>query len=69
MSATTSRPGHIGPRKDPAVARALGVAAGRAAETESDNPLISDPYARIFLDVVGDGIWNWFATPDLPDEQ
>ena len=24
MSATTSRPGHIGPRKDPAVARALG---------------------------------------------
>ncbi|MFV8317770.1 class I SAM-dependent methyltransferase [Mycobacterium sp. 23] len=49
-------------------ATALGVAAGRAAETESDNPLISDPYARIFLDVVGDGIWNWFATPDLPQE-
>ncbi|OBK59724.1 SAM-dependent methyltransferase [Mycobacterium gordonae] len=49
-------------------ATALGVAAARAAETESENPLISDPFARVFLDVVGDGIWNWFAAPDLPDE-
>ncbi|OBK14522.1 class I SAM-dependent methyltransferase [Mycobacterium asiaticum] len=49
-------------------ATALGVAAGRAAETESENPLISDPFARVFLDAVGDGIWNWFATTDLPDE-
>lgn len=49
-------------------ATALGVAAARAAETESENPLISDPFARIFLDAVGDGIWNWFAAPDLPDE-
>ncbi|OBK30938.1 SAM-dependent methyltransferase [Mycobacterium asiaticum] len=49
-------------------ATALGVAAGRAAETESENPLISDPFARVFLDAVGDGIWNWFAAPDLPAE-
>ncbi|RUP03819.1 MAG: SAM-dependent methyltransferase [Mycobacterium sp.] len=49
-------------------ATALGVAAARAAETESQNPLIRDPFARVFLNVVGDGIWNWFAAPDLPDE-
>lgn len=49
-------------------ATALGVAAARAAETESENPLISDPFARVFLDVVGDGIWNWFAAPELPEE-
>lgn len=30
-------------------ATALGVAAARAAETESENPLISDPFARVFL--------------------
>jgi methyltransferase (TIGR00027 family) len=44
------------------------VAAGRAAETERENPLISDPFARIFLDAAGDGIWNWFAAPELPAE-
>jgi methyltransferase (TIGR00027 family) len=49
-------------------ATALGVAAARAAETESENPLISDPFARIFLDAAGDGMWNWFAAPDLPAE-
>ncbi|OBI69330.1 class I SAM-dependent methyltransferase [Mycobacterium sp. E796] len=49
-------------------ATALGVAAARAAETESENPLISDPFARVFLDAVGDGMWNWFAAPDLPAE-
>jgi methyltransferase (TIGR00027 family) len=49
-------------------ATALGVAAARAAETESDNPLISDPFARVFLDAAGDGMWNWFAAPDLPAE-
>ena len=31
-------------------ATALGVAAARAVETESDHPLISDPFARLFLD-------------------
>ncbi|OBG36280.1 class I SAM-dependent methyltransferase [Mycobacterium sp. E3198] len=49
-------------------ATALGVAAARAAETESENPLIRDPFARIFLDAAGEGMWNWFAAPDLPAE-
>ena len=49
-------------------ATALGVAAARAAETESDHPLISDPFARVFLDTVGDGEWNWFGAPVLPAE-
>jgi methyltransferase (TIGR00027 family) len=50
-------------------ATALGVAAGRAAETESDNPLVRDPYARIFLDVVGDRIPNLYARgEDIPPE-
>jgi len=49
-------------------ATALGVAAARAAETESENPLISDPFARVFLDAAGHGMWNWFAAPDLPAE-
>jgi methyltransferase (TIGR00027 family) len=47
---------------------ALGVAAARAAETESENPLISDPFARTFLDAAGDGMWSWFATSELPAE-
>ncbi|OBF62082.1 SAM-dependent methyltransferase [Mycobacterium sp. 852002-50816_SCH5313054-b] len=49
-------------------ATALGVAAARAAETESENPLISDPFARVFLDAAGEGMWSWFAAPDLPAE-
>jgi methyltransferase (TIGR00027 family) len=49
-------------------ATALGVAAARAAETESENPLISDPFARVFLDAAGEGLWNWFAAPELPAE-
>ena len=49
-------------------ATALGVAAARAAETESDHPLISDPFARVFLDTVGDGEWDWFGAPELPAE-
>jgi methyltransferase (TIGR00027 family) len=49
-------------------ATALGVASARAAETESDNPLISDPFARVFLDAVGDGVWNWYSGPQLPPE-
>ena len=49
-------------------ATALGVAAARAADTESDDPLIDDPFARVFLDAAGDGIWNWFGNSDLPDE-
>jgi methyltransferase (TIGR00027 family) len=49
-------------------ATALGVAAARAADTESDDPLINDPFARIFLDAAGEGPWNWFGAPDLPAE-
>ncbi len=49
-------------------ATALGVAAARAAETESETPLISDPFARMFLDAAGEGMWNWFATTKLPAE-
>ncbi len=49
-------------------ATALGVAAARAAETEKDDPLISDPFARVFLDTVGDGVWNWYSAPELPIE-
>ncbi len=49
-------------------ATALGVASARAAETRSDNPLISDPFAQVFLDAVGDGVWNWHSAPQLPAE-
>ncbi|WP_156688242.1 class I SAM-dependent methyltransferase [Mycobacterium sp. Marseille-P9652] len=49
-------------------ATALGVAAARAAETRSENPLIKDPFAQVFLDAAGDGVWNWHSTPPLPDE-
>jgi methyltransferase (TIGR00027 family) len=49
-------------------ATALGVAASRAAETRSENPLISDPFAQVFLDAAGDGVWNWHAARQLPTE-
>jgi methyltransferase (TIGR00027 family) len=49
-------------------ATALGVAAARAAETESENPLITDPFARMFLDEAGDGVWSIYAEPTLPDD-
>lgn len=44
-------------------ATALGVAAARAAETESADPLIQDPFARVFLDAAGSGTWNVYADP------
>src|ERR1700728_911410 len=49
-------------------ATALGVASARAAETESDDPLISDPFAQVFLDAAGDGVWNWHSARQLPAE-
>jgi methyltransferase (TIGR00027 family) len=49
-------------------ATALGVAAGRAAETNSERPLISDPYAQLFLEAAGDGIWSMYLRDDLPAE-
>jgi methyltransferase (TIGR00027 family) len=30
--------------------------------------LISDPFAQVFLDAVGDGVWNWHSAPQLPPE-
>jgi methyltransferase (TIGR00027 family) len=48
-------------------ATALGVASSRAAETRSENPLIRDPFAQVFLDAAGDGVWNWHSVP-LPLE-
>jgi methyltransferase (TIGR00027 family) len=44
---------------------ALGVAAARAAETDSDNPLIKDPFARAFLDAAGEGMWSLTSDPKL----
>lgn len=44
---------------------ALGVAAARAAETESENPLINDPFARVFVDAAGAGMWSIYADPAL----
>jgi O-methyltransferase involved in polyketide biosynthesis len=49
-------------------ATALGVASARAAETRSENPLISDPFAQVFLDAAGDGVWNWYSAGQLPAE-
>lgn len=49
-------------------ATALTVAAARAAETDSENPLIRDPFARVFLDEAGQGIWSLYAKPALPDD-
>ncbi len=49
-------------------ATALGVAAARAAETESPNPLISDPFARIFLEAAGEGMWNLYLDQSLHEQ-
>lgn len=49
-------------------ATALGVASARAAETRSENPLITDQFAQVFIDAVGDGVWNWHSAPQLPPE-
>jgi methyltransferase (TIGR00027 family) len=49
-------------------ATALGVASSRAAETRSENPLIRDEFAQIFLDAAGPGVWNWHSAEPLPAE-
>ncbi len=46
-------------------ATALGVAAARAAETESENPLINDPFARVFVNAAGQGMWSIYTDPGL----
>jgi methyltransferase (TIGR00027 family) len=40
-------------------ATAVMVAAARAAETERDEPLIQDPYARVLVAGAGTGIWEF----------
>ncbi len=47
---------------------ALGVAGGRAAETRSAHPLINDPYAQLFLEAAGDGIWKIYLADEPPPE-
>lgn len=47
---------------------ALGVAAARAAETESEDPLIKDPFARVFVEAAGEGVWSLVADPTLSAE-
>jgi methyltransferase (TIGR00027 family) len=49
-------------------ATALGVAAGRAAETNGGDPLIVDPYAQLFLEAAGEGMWNMYLNDELPTE-
>jgi len=49
-------------------ATALGVAGGRAAETNSADPLINDPFAQLFLDAAGDSIWRMYQDGELPSE-
>lgn len=50
-------------------ATALGVAAGRAAETNGENPLIRDPYAQLFLDATKGRFPNLYANKEeLPPE-
>ncbi|OBK40992.1 SAM-dependent methyltransferase [Mycobacterium sp. 1245111.1] len=44
---------------------ALGVAAARAAETVSENPLVQDPFAQVFLDAAGPGMWSLTSDPKL----
>jgi methyltransferase (TIGR00027 family) len=46
-------------------ATALGVAAARAVETERENPLIRDPFARVFLEAAGQGMWSIVAQPTM----
>ncbi|GAB7069257.1 class I SAM-dependent methyltransferase [Mycobacterium hodleri] len=47
---------------------ALGVAGGRAAETRSPNALIDDPFASLFLDAAGDGVWKIYLSDEPPAE-
>ncbi|MGV0042754.1 SAM-dependent methyltransferase [Mycobacterium colombiense] len=46
-------------------ATALGIAAARAAETARDNPIIRDPFAQLFVDAAGVGVWSVTASPKL----
>ena len=43
------------------------VAAARASETDSPDPLIRDPYARILVAGAGTGMWEAFLDDSLAD--
>src|SRR5262249_10534732 len=32
---------------------------------KSENPLINDPYARVFVEAAGEGMWSIYANPTL----
>lgn len=44
---------------------AVMVAAARAQETDSDDPLIRDPYARILVAGADTGVWEKMLDPDM----
>jgi methyltransferase (TIGR00027 family) len=44
---------------------AVMVAAARAAETDKDNPLIRDPYARVLVDGAGTGMWEFMLDDEF----
>lgn len=46
---------------------AVMVAAARASETESPDPLIRDPFARLLVDGAGTGMWEAFLDDSLTD--
>ena len=46
---------------------AVMVAAARARETESSDPLISDPYARLLVDGAGTGMWETFIDESVAE--
>src|SRR6202171_4290073 len=46
-------------------ATAVMVAAARAAETDKDNPLISDPYAKVLVAGAGTGIWDFMLDDEF----
>ena len=46
-------------------ATAVMVAAARAAETERDDPLIRDPYAKILVADAGTGMWEFMLDDDF----
>lgn len=49
-------------------ATALGVAAARAAESNAEQPLVTDPFAGVFLDAAGEGTWSMFSGGEIPAE-
>jgi methyltransferase (TIGR00027 family) len=46
-------------------ATAVMVAAARAAETDRDNPLIRDPYAKVLVAGAGTGVWDFMLKEDF----